>query len=72
MFRARQQAAAGEPKTRASVVSDMEAAFAISYPLAEKFPAPLLIGWIEDQAGHYGKLVSNYRVVGIVPPINRK
>jgi hypothetical protein len=42
------------------------------YPLVEKSPTPLLIGWIRDQAEHYGKLVSNYRAVGIVPPISRK
>jgi hypothetical protein len=69
---ARRKADAGKPKTRASVVSEMEAAIAISYPLVEKSPTPLLIGWIEDQAAHYGKLVSNYRAVGIVPPISRK
>jgi hypothetical protein len=68
-FRARQKADAGKPKTRASMVSEMEAAIAISYPLVEKSPTPLLIGWIRDQAEHYGKLVSNYRAVGIVPPI---
>jgi hypothetical protein len=71
-FRARQKADAGKPKTRASMVSEMEAAIAISYPLVEKSPTPLLIGWIRDQAEHYGKLVSNYRAVGIVPPISRK
>jgi hypothetical protein len=70
--RARREADAGKPKTRASIVSDMEAAIAISYPLVEKSPTPLLIGWIRDQAEHYGKLVSNYRAVGIVPPISRK
>ena len=32
----------------------------------------LLVGWIDHQAEHYGKLVSNYRSVGIVPPISRK
>jgi hypothetical protein len=42
-----------------------------SYPLVEKSPTPLLIGWIPDQAEHYGKLVSNYRAVGIVPPSRR-
>ena len=68
---ARRKADEGKPKTRASVVSDMEAAIAISYPLVEKSPDPLLIGWIRDQAEHYGKLVSNYRSVGIVPPISR-
>ena len=70
--RARRNADAGKPKTRASMVSEMEAAIAISYPLVEKSPTPLLIGWIRDQAEHYGKLVSNYRAVGIVPPISRK
>ena len=69
---AREKADAGKPKTRASMVSEMEAAIAISYPLVENSPNPLLIGWIEDQAEHYGKLVSNYRAVGIVPPISRK
>ena len=70
--RARRKADDGKPKTRASMVSEMEAAIAISYPLVEKSPTPLLIGWIRDQAEHYGKLVSNYRAVGIVPPISRK
>lgn len=69
--RARRNADAGKPKTRASIVSEMEAAIAISYPLVEKSPTPLLIGWIRDQAEHYGKLVSNYRAVGIVPPTSR-
>ena len=69
---ARRKADAGKPKTRASIVSEMEAAIAVSYPLVEKSPNPRLIGWIEDQAEHYGKLVSNYRAVGIVPPISRK
>ena len=50
----------------------LEAAIAVSYPLVEKSPKPLLIGWIDHQAEHYGKLVSNYRAVGIVPPISRK
>ena len=71
-FVAREKADAGKPKTRASVVSEMEAAIAASYPLVEKSPKPLLIGWIDHQAEHYGKLVSNYRAVGIVPPISRK
>ena len=70
--RARRNADAGKPKTRASIVSEMEAAIAISYPLVEKSPTPLLIGWIRDQAEHYGKLVSNYRAVGFVPPVSRK
>jgi len=71
-FVAREKADATKPKTRASVVAEMEAAIAVSYPLVEKSPKPLLIGWIDHQAEHYGKLVSNYRSVGIVPPISRK
>jgi hypothetical protein len=71
-FVAREKADANKPRTRASVVSEMEAAIAVSYPLVEKSPKPLLIGWIDHQGEHYGKLVSNYRVVGIVPPISRK
>ena len=69
---ARRKADESKPKTRASIVSDMEAAIAVSYPLVEKSPNPRLIGWIEDNAEHYGKLVSNYRALGIVPPISRK
>ena len=42
-FRARQKADASKPKTRASIVSDMEAAIAISYPLVEKSPTPVLM-----------------------------
>jgi hypothetical protein len=71
-FVAREKADANKPKTRAALVSEMEAAIAVSYPLVEKSPKPLLIGWIDHQAEHYGKLVSNYRSVGIVPPISRK
>jgi len=69
---ARRNADAAKPKTRASIISDMEAAIAVSYPLVEKSPAPLLIGWIRDQAEHYGKLVTSYRALGIVPPVSRK
>ena len=69
---ARRNADAGKPKTRASIVSEMEAAIAVSYPLVEKSPTPLLIGWIRDQAEHYGKLVTSYRAIGIVPPVSRK
>jgi hypothetical protein len=42
----------------------------------DKSPTPLLVGWIRDQAEHYGKLASNYLAVGInylavgiVPPV---
>ena len=61
-----------KPKTRASVVSEMEAAIAVSYPLVKESPKPLLVGWLDHQGEHYGKLVSNYRANNIVPPISRR
>src|SRR5262245_19620310 len=70
-FVAREKADEAKPQTRESVVKEMEAAIAASYPLVEKDPKPLLVGWIDHQAEHYGKLVSNYRMNGIVPPISR-
>jgi hypothetical protein len=70
-FAAREKADAGKPKTRASMVAEMEAAIAASYPLVESKPMPQLIGWIEHQGEHYGKLVNAYRSNGIVPPISR-
>lgn len=60
-----------KPRTRASVVAEMEAAIAASYPLVEKGASPRLLFWIDHQAEHYGKLVSNYRLAGVVPPVSR-
>ena len=71
-YNARLKADESKPKTRASVVAEMEAAIAASYAAVEKSPKPSLIFWIDHQAEHYGKLVSNYRSLGIVPPISRK
>jgi hypothetical protein len=70
-YNARVKADDSKPKTRASVVQDMEAAMAASFAVVEKGPQPLLVGWIDHQAEHYGKLVSNYRMNNIVPPISR-
>jgi hypothetical protein len=70
-YNGRVKADEGKPKTRASVVADMEAAIAASYPVVQASPKPNLIFWIDHQAEHYGKLVSNYRAVGIVPPVSR-
>jgi hypothetical protein len=70
-YMARLKADESKPATRASAVAEMEAAIAVSYPLVEKNPVPRLIFWIDHQAEHYGKLVSNYRMVGIVPPVSR-
>jgi len=71
-FEAEEKKEMSKPKTRASVVSDMEAAIAESYPLVEKSPSPRLVVWLDHQGEHYGKLVTAYRVNGIVPPISRK
>jgi len=62
----------GKPKTRASVVAEMEAALAASMAAVQAGPKPSIIFWIDHQAEHYGKLVSNYRMNGIVPPISRR
>jgi len=70
-FEAREKADAGKPKTRASVVAEMEAAIAASFPLVKSKPRPQLLGWLEHQGEHYGKLVTSYRVNGVVPPISR-
>ena len=70
-YATRSAADASKPKTRASVVAEMEAAIAASFAAVEKQPSPALITWIDHQAEHYGKLVSNYRMVGIVPPVSR-
>jgi hypothetical protein len=70
-YAARGKADESKPKTRASVVAEMESALAASYAAVEATPKPSLIFWIDHQAEHYGKLVSNYRMVGIVPPVSR-
>ena len=70
-YNARIKADESKPKTRASAVAEMEAAMAASYAAVQKDPKPALIFWIDHQAEHYGKLVSNYRMNNIVPPISR-
>lgn len=71
-YTARVKADDTKPKTRASVVSEMEAAIAASYAAADGKPLTSLIGWLDHQGEHYGKLVSNYRMLGIVPPVSRR
>ena len=70
-YEARVKADEGKPSTRASVVAEMEAAIAVSYPLVQAKANPSLIFWIDHQAEHYGKLVSNYRMNNVVPPVSR-
>ena len=60
-----------KPATRASIVAEMEAAIAESYPLVQSKPSSRLIGWLEHQGEHYGKLVNAYRSNGLVPPVSR-
>jgi hypothetical protein len=52
----------------------MEAAIAASFAVLDapgNKPLPQLIGWLDHQGEHYGKLVTSYRVNGVVPPISR-
>jgi hypothetical protein len=70
-YNARLKADEGKPRTRASAVAEMEAAIAASYPVVEASASPRLLFWIDHQAEHYGKLVSNYRLAGVVPPVSR-
>ena len=70
-YLARLKADESKPATRAAVVAEMRAAIAASYPVVEKTAAPSLIFWLEHQAEHYGKLVSNYRLAGVVPSVSR-
>jgi hypothetical protein len=70
-YEAREKADASKPKTRASVVAEMEAAIAASYPLVKSKPRPQMLSWLEHQGEHYGKLVTAYRANGVVPPISR-
>jgi len=65
----------GKPATRESIVGEMEAAIEVSYPLVEAGDSPAmprLVFWIGHQGEHYGKLVTIYRMNGLVPPISRR
>ena len=73
-FGAKEKEFAARPQTRAAVVSEMEAAIAASFAVLDApgaKPMPQLIGWLDHQGEHYGKLVTSYRANGIVPPISR-
>jgi hypothetical protein len=73
-FEAKEKEYDARPASRAAVVKEMEAAIAASYAAMDApgfKPAPGLIGWLEHQGEHYGKLVTSYRVNGVVPPISR-
>lgn len=70
-YNARLKADDSKPRTRSSVVQEMEAAIAASYPVVDQKASPRLLFWLEHQGEHYGKLVSNYRLAGVVPPVSR-
>ena len=73
-FAAKEKEYDARPGSRAAVVKEMEAAIAASYAVldAPGYKAPAsLIGWLEHQGEHYGKLVTAYRVNGVVPPVSR-
>jgi len=73
-FEAKEKEYDARPASRAAVVKEMEAAIAASYAVLDApgyKPPPSLIGWLEHQGEHYGKLVTSYRVNGVVPPISR-
>jgi hypothetical protein len=73
-FAAKEKQYATHPQTRAAVVAEMEKAIAESYAVLDApgaKPLPGLISWLDHQGEHYGKLVTSYRVNGIVPPISR-
>ena len=71
-FEAKEKEYAKRPQTRAAVIAEMEAAIAESYVWVKSNPSPSLVGWLEHQGEHYGKLVDAYRVNGVVPPISRQ
>jgi hypothetical protein len=73
-FAAKEKEYDARPQSRAAVVKEMEAAIAASYAVLDapgNKPLPQLIGWLDHQGEHYGKLVTSYRVNGVVPPISR-
>jgi hypothetical protein len=73
-FSAKEKEYDARPQSRAAIVQEMEAAIAASYAVLDapgNKPLPQLIGWLDHQGEHYGKLVTSYRVNGIVPPISR-
>ena len=67
----RMKADDSKPKTRASVVAEMEAAYAKSLEVVKSSVKPNILFWLDHQGEHYGKLVSNYRMNNIIPPVSR-
>ena len=73
-FAAKEKEYDARPQSRDAIVKEMEAAIAASFAVLEtpgNKPMPQLIGWLDHQGEHYGKLVTSYRVNGVVPPVSR-
>jgi hypothetical protein len=73
-FAAKEKEYDARPQSRDAIVKEMEAAIAASYAVLDSpgnKPMPQLISWLDHQGEHYGKLVTSYRVNGVVPPVSR-
>ena len=73
-FGAKEKEYDARPQSRDAIVKEMEAAIAASYAVLDapgNKPLPQLIGWLDHQGEHYGKLVTSYRANGVVPPVSR-
>jgi len=64
----------GRPRDRATLVADLEKSVADCIAAMEKDPAVAhsAVGTLEHAGEHYGKLVTAYRVNGLVPPASRR
>ena len=61
-----------QPATRAEMVAALKEASEDFTKLLEEEERPRLIGFLAGMSEHYGKLVTIYRMNGIVPPSSRK
>lgn len=61
----------GRPATKASLSADFETALNATVEQMKNGVSPRLISLAEHAGEHYGKLVSIYRLGGLVPPTTR-
>ena len=71
-YMARIEADKAKPKTRESLVGELESAMQVSFAEVEKKQAPALVFWVGHQSEHYGKLATLYRMNNLVPPATRR
>lgn len=62
----------GKPRARAELAAQLENAVREVTQLLEKNFDGRVIGQLEHAGEHYGKLVTIYRVNGLVPPLTRE